>query len=79
MDLSDLKRIIEEAEDLNLPEDTPVKLAIQPRWPFTYKVAGGIIAPETPDGELVIYLAEYSQEKYLPDTIRDTLIDEGIW
>lgn len=79
MRLSDLRELIEQAEDLNLPDETPIKIAEQPNWPFTYKVAGGIIVPEKQGGEMVIYLAESVQEGYLPENVLNTLREEDIW
>lgn len=79
MDLDDLRRIIEEAEDMNLPGDTPVKLAEQPNWPFTYKLSGAVITPEEEGEPPVIYLAEAAQEKYLPEMVLYELRNADLW
>lgn len=79
MDLDDLRRIIEEAEEMNLPGDTPVKLAEQPQWSFTYKLSGAVITPEDEGEPPVIYLAEAAQEKYLPELVLYELRNADLW
>lgn len=79
MDLDDFRRIIEEAEEMNLPGDTPVKLAEQPQWPFTYKLSGAVITPENEGEPPVIYLAEAAQEKYLPELVQYELTMADLW
>lgn len=79
MDLDDLRRIIEEAEEMNLPGNTLVKLAEQPNWPFTYKLSGAVITPEDEGEPPVIYLAEAAQEKYLPELVLYELRKADLW
>lgn len=79
MDLDDLRKIIEEAEEMNLPGDTPVKLSEQPQWPFTYELSGAVITPEYEGEPPVIYLAEADQEKYLPELVLYELRSADLW
>lgn len=79
MDLDDLRRIIQKAEDMNLPGNTPVKLAKQHQWPFTSKLSGAVITPEDEGESPVIYLAEAAQEKYLPELVLYELRKANLW
>lgn len=54
-----------------LPEDTPVRMAQQPAWPFEYTI-GDPICADTEDGP-VVYLPEAAQTRYLPGEIADEL------
>ncbi|MFE2596009.1 hypothetical protein ACFXCZ_05820 [Streptomyces sp. NPDC059396] len=48
--------------------DLPVRLAINPDWPFAHFIAADVIER---DG--VVFIAEDGQEGYLPSTVRDAL------
>lgn len=57
--------------------DTPIRLAIQPRWPFEYTL-GGVArtlgdAGTDPTGEPVVWIAVGRQVNYLPTIARDAL------
>jgi hypothetical protein len=55
----------------DLPDDTPVRLAQQPAWPFENHL-GEPLVMETDDGD-VVYLPEGGQVGYLPGDVASEL------
>lgn len=69
MTLGELKQLLEDLTDEHeLTDETEVRIAMQPTYPFEYSlsdrsaVVGG-----------VVYLAEGSQESYLPSEVSKAL------
>lgn len=54
-----------------LPDDTPVRMAQQPAWPFEYRIGEPIVS-DTEDGP-VVYLPEAAQTQYLPGHVAQEL------
>lgn len=50
-----------------LPEDTPLRMAQQPAWPFEYTVGEPVVI-DTEAGP-VVYLPEAAQTRYLPGEV----------
>ncbi len=60
-----LGELLELAE--GMPEDTPVRMAQQPAWPFEYSIGEPVVV-DTEDGP-VLYLPERQQTRYLPGEV----------
>src|SRR6266545_1957002 len=63
-----------------LDEDTPVRLAHQPSWPFEYAVRAVATVPDVPTEpwhgerqEQVVYLVEGEQTRYLPGEVAEAI------
>lgn len=52
----------------NLDPDLPIRLAVNPDWPFTHYLATDVVVR---DG--VAFIADDGQEDYLPRAVRDAL------
>ncbi|MEU9397357.1 hypothetical protein AB0D86_46160 [Streptomyces sp. NPDC048324] len=52
----------------NLDPDLPVRLAVNPDWPFTHYLGTDVVVR---DG--VAFIADDGQEDYLPRAVRDAL------
>ncbi len=70
--------LIEALEGLD--EDTPVRLAHQPSWPFEYAIRAVATVPDVPTEpwhgerqEQVVYLVEGEQTRYLPGEVADAI------
>jgi len=67
-----LRDLIDELEDLaeQWGDDSDVRLAIQPRYPFEHTIEQVVAScdgdDDGPTGPTVIYIAEGSQRGYLP-------------
>lgn len=57
--------LLELIEDL--PDNTPLRMAQQPAWPFEYAIGEPVIV-DTEDGP-VVYLPEAAQTRYLPGDV----------
>lgn len=69
-----LGELIQELQDMveaGVPEETPVKLATQPSYPFQYDV-GPIVATELDDGQFV-YIGEGDNQEYLAGAVSEEL------
>lgn len=69
--LGELIQELQELVDSGVPEETPVKLATQPSYPFQYEV-GNIVATELEDGQFV-YIGEGDSQEYLPGAVSEEL------
>jgi hypothetical protein len=62
-----------------LDEDTPVRLAHQPAWPFEYGLRGAEVVDGVEDDDhpgepyRVVYLVEGEQRRYLPGLVADQI------
>jgi len=54
-----------------LDEETEVRLAQQPSYPFEYELSDGVVVEL--GKEDILYLIEGNQIGYLPDEARDTI------
>lgn len=70
----DLVDFVENHKD-QIPNDTPIRLATQPRWPFEYSTNAIHVHNENTH-DPIIYLSEGTQLGYLPGEV-DT--DELHW
>jgi hypothetical protein len=68
MNVAELREMLD-----GLPDDTEVRIAQQPNWPFEYSIADVVIiggelgaTEEHEDDEPVVYLVEGTQLGYLP-------------
>ncbi|MDX3866891.1 hypothetical protein [Streptomyces europaeiscabiei] len=52
----------------NFDPDLPVRLAVNPDWPFTHYLSTNVVVR---DG--VAFIADDGQEDYLPRAVRDAL------
>ncbi len=57
--------LLEILEDMN--EDTEIRLAMQPAWPFEYSIGN------TVEFDGILYLAEDEQLRYLPEEVSNEL------
>lgn len=58
--------------------DAPIRLAIQPRWPFEYTLGGVALTRDDaeatePTGDPVVWIAVGRQADYQPETTRNAL------
>ena len=51
----------------DMDEDTEIRLAMQPAWPFEYSIGNAI------EVNGILYLAENEQLDHLPDEVRNEL------
>lgn len=69
MTLEELRQLLEElTEEHDLPGETEVRIAMQPHYPFEYSLSDRATVVNG-----VIYLAEGSQEGYLPGGVSQGL------
>lgn len=71
MTLGELIQQLQDMVEAGVPEETPVKLATQPSYPFQYDV-GNIVATELDDGQFV-YIGEGLNQEYLPGAASEEL------
>ena len=71
MTLGELIQQLQDMVEGGVPEETPVKLATQPNYPFQYDV-GSIVATELDDGQFV-YIGEGLNQEYLPGAASEEL------
>lgn len=72
MTIHDLITQLQELIDSGTDPDTEVRVAMQPSWPMEYRLTQQIIATDGPIDQPV-YLVEYEQVGYLPETLSDAL------
>lgn len=65
--VGDLIAALEDHDD-----DTPVRWAAQPAWPFAYTI-GHVTDTNTDEAEPVVWLGEGEQVGYLPAHVADAL------
>lgn len=65
-----VQELITTLEDFD--PDAVVRLAIQPSWPFEYRI-GDVIDAVDEAGNQLVYLAEGGQVRYLPGDAKDAL------
>lgn len=72
-----LRELIDELERCaeSHGDDTEVRLAIQPTWPFEHSIEQVVIGNGDDDGEYrnIVYIAEGGQIGYLPGDVRKGL------
>jgi hypothetical protein len=67
-----VRELIEYLE--NFDEESEVRLAMQPSWPFEYSI-GEVEEVELEDeGETVVYISEDRQLRYLPGEVKERLM-----
>jgi hypothetical protein len=77
--LGEVRAFLDDYSDL--PDETPVRLAHQPSWPFEYALINPVVVPDVPPREdrpmddlgpeAVVYLVEGAQTRYLPGQVAD--------
>jgi len=75
MTLAELKELVDDMVDQVGDERADyidVRFAAQPNWPFEYSIKADLVYIEEEEPEIV-YIAEESQLRYLPDPVKDAL------